>query len=130
MPILRLVVGRILLSLLTLLIVSLIIFSMLEILPGDVATRVLGRDATPEALELLRTRLGLDDPAPLRYVHWLGGLLTGDLGQSLVSSRPVTLILAPRIYNTMLLSAYAFLLYLPLDAPARSGPGDSPGPAG
>lgn len=114
MPILRLVAGRILLSLVTLLLVSLIVFAVLEILPGDVATRILGRDATPEALELLRAKLGLNDPTPLRYLHWLGGLLSGDLGQSLVSSRPVTEILAPRIYNTVLLSAYAFLLYLPL----------------
>ncbi len=111
LPIVRLVAGRILLSLLTLLIVSLIIFAVLEILPGDVATRILGRDATPEALELLRAKLGLNDPAPMRYFHWLGGLLTGDLGQSLASSRPVGEIVAPRIYNTVLLSAYAFLLY-------------------
>ena len=114
LPILRLVAGRILLSIVTLLIVSLIVFAVLEVLPGDVATRILGRDATPEALDLLRIKLGLNDPAPLRYLHWLGGLLSGDLGQSLVSSRPVADILAPRIYNTVLLSAYAFLLYLPL----------------
>ena len=114
LPILRLVAGRILLSIVTLLIVSLIVFAVLEVLPGDVATRILGRDATPEALDLLRIKLGLNDPAPLRYLHWLGGLLSGDLGQSLVSSRPVADILAPRIYNTILLSAYAFLLYLPL----------------
>jgi peptide/nickel transport system permease protein len=114
LPILRLVAGRILLSIVTLLIVSLIVFAVLEVLPGDVATRVLGRDATPEALDLLRQKLGLDDPAPVRYLHWLGGLLSGDFGQSLVSSRPVTAILAPRIYNTVLLSIYAFLLYLPL----------------
>jgi peptide/nickel transport system permease protein len=114
LPILRLVAGRILLSLVTLLIVSLIIFGVLEVLPGDVASRILGRDATPEALDLLREKLGLNNPAPVRYLHWLGGLLSGDFGQSLVSSRPVTEILAPRIYNTVLLSAYAFLLYLPL----------------
>lgn len=119
MTILRLVASRILLSLLTLLIVSLIVFFVLEILPGDVATRILGRDATPEALALLREKLGLNNPAPLRYLHWLSGLVTGDLGQSLASSRPVSEILAPRIYNTVLLSAYAFLLYLPLTlAPA------------
>lgn len=114
MSIFRLVFSRILLSLLTLLIVSLIVFAVLEVLPGDVASRILGRDATPESLELLRQRLGLNDPAPLRYIHWLGGLVTGDLGQSLVSSRPVTEILGPRIYNTVLLSIYAFLIYLPL----------------
>jgi peptide/nickel transport system permease protein len=63
---------------------------------------------------VLRERLGLNDPAPLRYLAWLGGLLSGDLGQSLASSRPVAEILGPRIYNTVLLSAYAFLIYLPI----------------
>lgn len=109
-----LVVRRVALSIVTLLLVSLIVFSILEILPGDVASRILGRDATPEALEILRTQLGLDRPAVLRYLSWLGGLVTGDLGNSLVSSRSVTDILAPRIFNTVLLSLYAFLLYLPL----------------
>jgi peptide/nickel transport system permease protein len=109
-----LVVRRIILSAVTLLLVSLIVFSILEILPGDVATRILGRDATPEALEVLRDQLGLNRPAVERYAHWLGGLVTGELGQSLVSSRPVSEILAPRIFNTLLLSLYAFILYLPL----------------
>src|SRR5215207_6270265 len=98
----------------TLLLVSLIVFSILEILPGDVATRILGRDATPESLEVLRNELGLNRPAFSRYLAWLGGLMRGDLGRSLVSNRPVAEILGMRIYNTMLLSAYAFLVYLPL----------------
>ncbi len=114
MTIFKLVIRRSLMSIVTLLLVSLIIFSMLEILPGDVASRILGRDATPETLEQLRTELGLDRPAPVRYLSWLGGLVTGDLGNSLASSRPVSEILGPRIFNTVLLSAYAFLIYLPL----------------
>ncbi|MBL8580542.1 MAG: ABC transporter permease [Mesorhizobium sp.] len=114
MAIFKLVIRRSLMSVVTLLLVSLIIFSMLEILPGDVASRILGRDATPETLAQLRTELGLDRPAPVRYLDWLGGLVTGDLGKSLASSRPVSEILAPRIFNTVLLSAYAFLIYLPL----------------
>ena len=114
MQFLRLVTERILLSLLTLLLVSLIIFFVLEILPGDVASRILGRDATPESLDNLREKLGLYDPAVLRYWHWLSHFVTGNFGQSLVSSRPVTEILAPRIFNTVVLSVYAFLLYLPL----------------
>ncbi len=114
MSILKLVATRILLSLLTLLLVSLIIFFVLEILPGDVASRILGRDATPETLNTLRVKLGLYDPAVVRYWHWLSHFVTGDFGHSLVSSRPVTDILAPRIFNTVVLSAYAFLLYLPL----------------
>jgi peptide/nickel transport system permease protein len=112
--VLRLVVSRALLSLLTLLLVSLIIFAMLEVLPGDVASRILGRDATPESLAALRAQLHLEEPAPQRYLDWLGGILRGDFGQALTSSRPVTDILAPRIFNTLVLSAAAFVLYLPL----------------
>jgi peptide/nickel transport system permease protein len=110
----RLVLGRILSSLLTLLLVSLLIFAMLEVLPGDVATRVLGRDATPESLATLRERLNLDDPAYVRYLTWLGNLAQGDLGVSLISGRRVADILGPRIFNTLLLSLYAFALYIPL----------------
>jgi peptide/nickel transport system permease protein len=114
MQFVRLVTERILLSLLTLLLVSLTIFLMLEILPGDVASRILGRDATPETLAALRLRLHLDEPALLRYAGWLGNLVTGHLGNSLVSDRPITDILGPRILNTVLLSLYAFVIYLPL----------------
>ena len=114
MTIFKLVIRRSLMSVVTLLLVSLIIFWMLEVLPGDVASRILGRDATPEMLAQLRVELGLDRAAPVRYLAWLGGLVTGDLGRSLVSSRPVADILGPRIFNTVLLSAYAFLIYLPL----------------
>ena len=113
MSILILVIRRILLSVATLLLVSLIVFSILEVLPGDVATRILGRDATPESLELLRNQLGLDRPAAVRYFGWLGGLLTGDFGSSLASSRPIADILGPRIFNTVLLSLFAFVLYIP-----------------
>jgi peptide/nickel transport system permease protein len=109
-----LVLRRVVLAAVTLLIVSLIVFGMLEVLPGDVASRVLGRDATPEALATLRARMGLDLPAWQRYLAWLGGLVSGDPGVSLVSGRPVVDILAPRIFNTLVLAAYAFVLYLPL----------------
>ena len=114
MQIWLLIARRLLLSAVTLLLVSAFVFFVLEILPGDVATRILGRDATPESLAVLREQLGLDQPVMTRYLTWLGGLLTGDLGQSLVSSRSVSEILAPRIFNTLALSVYAFLLYLPL----------------
>jgi peptide/nickel transport system permease protein len=114
MTILRLIAGRVAMSLLTLLLVSAIIFLIIEILPGDVATRVLGRDATPESLAILREKMHLNDPALSRYLLWLGNVLQGDFGSSLVSGRRVATILEPRIFNTVLLSAYAFLLYLPL----------------
>ena len=131
MKIAGLILGRAASSLLTLLLVSLLIFSVLEILPGDVATRILGRDATPEALAAIRDRLDLGAPAPVRYLGWLGGVVTGDLGNSLVSERPITQILAPRVFNTLLLSLYAFVLYVPLatlpalvQATTRDGPLD------
>lgn len=114
MSLLRLIGGRILLSLLTLLIVSALIFWVLEVLPGDVASRILGRDATPETLALLRAQLHLNDPALARYLRWLAGMATGDFGTALTSSRPIVEILQPRIFNTVLLASYAFLLYLPL----------------
>lgn len=114
MRIVRLIAARVGGAAVTLLLVSLIVFTILEILPGDVATRILGRDATPEALEVVRTRLGLDRPGYERYLVWLGGLLSGDPGNSLVSGRPVSDILGPRIFNTLLLSLYAFILYIPL----------------
>ena len=106
--------ARILLSILTLFLVSIIIFAVIEILPGDVASRILGRDATPESLALLREKLHLDDPVLSRYLRWLGGILQGDFGNALTSSRPITDILGPRIFNTLLLSIYAFLIYIPL----------------
>jgi peptide/nickel transport system permease protein len=114
MPLMKLIGGRVLLAILTLLIVSLIVFAAMEVLPGDVASRILGRDATPETLAVLRLKLGLNEPAVVRYFHWLGGLVSGDLGRSPVSDRPVTEIIGPRIWNTILLSLYAFLLYVPL----------------
>lgn len=114
MNVTRLIVGRVASSLLTLLLVSILIFLVLEILPGDVATRILGRDATAESLAALRDRLNLGEPALVRYLAWLGHVVTGDLGNSLVSNRTITDILAPRVFNTLLLSLYAFILYVPL----------------
>ena len=109
-----LITKRIFLALLTLLIVSAILYGLLEILPGDVATRILGRDANPENLAILRERAGLNITPVKRYFFWLFNVMQGDLGYSLISTRPLTEILAPKIFNTLILSSCAFLLYLPL----------------
>ena len=111
---LRLIAGRALTSILTLLLVSFIVFGMVELLPGDVATRILGRDATPETVALFRERLNLDLPAIQRYLRWLGGAVTGDFGDSLTSGRPVSTVLSQRLANTLILAAMAFVAYLPL----------------
>ncbi len=111
---LRLVVARVFTAALTLLLVSAVIFGMIEVLPGDVASRILGRSATPESLAMLRGQLNLDAPAVERYLGWLAGIVRGDFGLALTSKRPIVDILAPRIFNTLILSGVAFLLYLPL----------------
>lgn len=111
---LRLVVARVFTAALTLLLVSVVIFAMIEVLPGDVASRILGRDATQESLAQVRAQLNLNDPAIERYLGWLAGVVQGDFGLALTSKRPIVDILAPRIVNTLILSGIAFLLYLPL----------------
>ncbi len=114
MQVVTLCVQRTGTALLTLLLVSLIIFVAVEIIPGDAATRVAGRDATPEMLEVLRDRMNLDLPPPQRYMAWLGGILTGNFGNVLTSGRSVSEIMAPRIANTLVMSGMALVIYFPL----------------
>ena len=114
MSIFRLLASRILFSALTLLLVSILIFLILEALPGDVATRILGREATTKALEVLRSQLHLGQPALVRYFQWLGDFIRGDLGTSIATGRPIADVLGPRIVNTLLLSLFAFAIYLVL----------------
>jgi peptide/nickel transport system permease protein len=106
--------GRVLAAALLLLVVSALIFLATDLLPGDVATRILGRSPDPDQFALLRERLGLGDPLAVRYGTWLSGLLSGDAGVSLVSGQPVAEIVGQRLWNSALLAALAFLLYLPL----------------
>ena len=110
----RLIGLRLLTAGVTLLIVSAIVFSAVEILPGDVATNVLGQFSSETSRAALREQLNLDEPAPTRYLLWLNGLLHGDLGIALSSRRPIGEILAPRIANTLILSAAALLIYIPM----------------
>lgn len=110
----RLVLARLGLSLVTLLAVSLMIFWAVEFLPGDTATRVLGREATPERVQDLREQLNLDRTAPERYGLWLSGFVRGDWGESLVSKRPVTDVVLPRLKNTLLLAGLTLVIYVPL----------------
>ena len=85
------VLRRILLGLLTLFLVSIVVFLATQALPGDAARAFLGRNATPESLAALRKQLHLDQPVVSQYVHWLGGFLRGDLGRSLTGTQvPVT----------------------------------------
>jgi peptide/nickel transport system permease protein len=102
------------LGVLTLLAVSALIFVCTQILPGDVATAVLGQQATPETLKVFRAELGLDKPAYLRYFSWLIGALHGDFGRALTNQREIVEELWPRFANTLFLACYAAVLAVPL----------------
>ena len=108
------VLTRIGMAFISLLAVSAIIFWCVELLPGDAAERILGRNATPESLALLREKLHLDLSAGERYLRWLVSLLSGDFGTSIVADRPVLDYISGRIANTALLSGFALLLYIPV----------------
>jgi peptide/nickel transport system permease protein len=109
-----LILRRIALGILTLLLVSALIFAGTQLLPGDVASAILGQNATPESLAVLREQLGLDLPILQRYVAWLTGFVTGDLGNSLANQQPVADLLWPRFYNTMALAAFAAVISVPV----------------
>ena len=112
--ILKLVLRRFAIGLLTLLIVSAVIFWAVELLPGDIATEVLGQSATPETLAAFRDRNGLNDPAMTRYLHWLGGAVQGDFGLSLATQRPIAGLIGQRAANTFFLAGYAAAIAVPL----------------
>ena len=110
----RIILQRIGLGLLLLFVISVIIFSATEMLPGDLAEAMLGQSATEEAVAAFRQELGLDRPAHERYLGWLLGALQGDFGTSLASSRPVSDLIAARLGNTLFLALYAAMIAVPL----------------
>jgi peptide/nickel transport system permease protein len=112
--VLRLIATRAGLGVLTLLAVSVLIFVCTQILPGDVASAVLGQQATPEALKVFRQELGLDQPAYIRYFNWLFGVLHGDFGRALTNQRDILEELRPRFLNTLFLAGYAAAVAVPL----------------
>ena len=112
--VLPLIAKRLGLGVVTLLVVSIIIFFAVEALPGDVAQQILGQGATEENLAALREELGLNKPAIVRYFEWLGGALTGDFGVSLANDRSVAEQLGPRFANTLFLAAVAAAMAVPL----------------
>ena len=120
-PVLRTVLQRLGLGLLTLLVVSVVIFSSLELLPGGYAQNILGQSATPETVANFNKELGLDRPATIRYFEWIGGVLTGDFGASYSGSgnggtqkRDVATVIAPRLFNTFFLAMMAAIIAVPL----------------
>ncbi|MEZ5831512.1 MAG: ABC transporter permease [Dongiaceae bacterium] len=111
---LKLLGQRLALGFLTLIVVSALIFAVTEWLPGDIATNILGQQATPENVAAIRAELGLDRPPQDRYIEWLRDAVHGDLGNSLANKRPVVDVIGPRLWNTLYLALYAAIIAVPL----------------
>jgi peptide/nickel transport system permease protein len=126
------ILRRALLGLLTLFLVSLVVFAATQALPSDPARAILGRTATPESLKALREQLHLNHSVVSQYTHWFGGMLTGDLGNSLAArGEPVTTVLGKRLQNSAVLVLLAAVISIPLSillgvisARRRDGPLD------
>lgn len=121
-PIVKTVLQRLGLGLVTLFVVSIMIFSAVTLLPGDFATAILGQSATPETVAAFQRQIGLDRPPVLRYLFWIGGVLHGDFGKSFSSAgglggghvRTVVSLVLPRLKNTLFLASFAALIAVPL----------------
>jgi peptide/nickel transport system permease protein len=110
----RQLLRRIALGILTLWLVSLIVFAAVIALPGDAATAILGKEATPDRVAALRDQLHLNESVFSQYTHWLGGILTFDLGNSAATQQPVTQLLSDRVANSAFLVLIASIIAIPL----------------
>ncbi len=110
----RMVIQRILIGLVTLWVVSVLVFVMTSLLPGDVAQIVLGQSATPESLAAYRAERGLNQPLIFQYFGWLGNMLTGDLGISKAGGATISSLISGRLYNTMVMAGIVAVISVPL----------------
>ena len=113
----RFLVVRLLTLLAGLLLASLIIFLSLRLLPGDVAQVIGGTSASAAQVDAIRERLGLDRPLPLQYFDWLGGIFTGQLGNSIVSGTPIAAEIAQKAQVTVPLTLYSLVVALVVALP-------------
>jgi peptide/nickel transport system permease protein len=109
----RFLTVRLSLIVVTLLVVSLAIFTTTEVLPGDVAVMMLRQGATEQNLKKVREDLRLDRPAHVRYVSWIGNVVQGDWGDSYFQKRPIVDIVRGRLGNSIILAVFAFLVAVP-----------------
>jgi peptide/nickel transport system permease protein len=109
----RFLLRRLGLTLVTLLLVSMVVFATAELLPGDLGRTILGPYATEEQVAELNDSLGADDPAPVRYADWLADFVRGDWGTSASLDQPVRPLVLDRLGNSLLLALYALALAVP-----------------
>ncbi|MFI0405814.1 ABC transporter permease [Actinomadura sp. 3N508] len=105
---------RLLLGTAVVLLVSILVFFATQVLPGDAARAALGREATPDRVAALRAELGLDEPVVRQYFSWLGGILSGDPGQSLVTKEQVSALVGDRVLNSAVLVTISAAIVVPL----------------
>src|SRR3954453_13056859 len=110
----KLVVRRIGLGVLTLFLISLVVFAAVLALPGDAATAILGKEATPDRGAALREQLHLNDSVVSQYLQWIGGVLTGSFGTSAATQQPVSQLLSDRVGNSLFLVVIASVVAIPL----------------
>lgn len=111
---LKYILRRVGFMVLTVLLTSLIIFAVTQLLPGDVARVILGREASETALESLREELGLNEPLWAQYLNWLGGFLTGDWGNSYSTNLPIRPLVTERLANSLMLTGLTLVIAIPL----------------
>jgi len=111
------VLNRLLSVILTLFLITLVTFAITNILPGDVAMMIMGTQSNPEALEGLRESLGLNDPLIMQYGRWIGGMATGDWGDSLIFKKPIAELLAQKIAASGIIVLMSMSIALSLAVP-------------
>lgn len=110
----RFLLRRVGLLLLTLLLMSVVIFAIVHVLPGDLARVILGQFATPSDVAVLRHQYGLDRPLPIQYLGWIGGFITGQWGKSYYLDVDVLSVLPQQLLNSLILAAVALLFVVPI----------------
>lgn len=127
----RYVLGRLTSLIISLIVASIVIFAVIEVIPGDPAAFMLGVNARPDTIAALRTEMGLDQPVVVRYFEWVTGLLQGDFGRSWTYKTPVADLISDRVWVSLPLAIYALFLSTIIAFPAgiyaasrRGGTGD------
>src|SRR5262247_2524130 len=99
-------------------IVSMLIFGLQQLLPGDPAVVLAGEERDPNVVAYLRQKLHLDEPLPVRYLYWVKGVLHGDLGESLRLQKPVSALIIEKLPVTIELACFAIVIALAIGIPA------------
>jgi ABC-type microcin C transport system permease subunit YejB len=126
----RYLLSRLLSLAVSLAVASVVIFAVVEVIPGDPASYMLGLNAAPETVAALRRELGLEGSVVTRYFAWVGGMLTGDFGMSYTYRVPVAELVAARLWVSLPLTVYALALTVVIAIPGRASGGGEPGAGG